>query len=54
MDKPFRRLTDAEFQQLTPLEKRAYVDEAMKLAEAMRDAELVKSAQPRKPQDSPR
>jgi hypothetical protein len=49
MDKPFRRLTDVEFRQLSPTEKHAY----MKQAEAMRDAEFARFARPRKPQPSP-
>ena len=48
MNSPFRKLTDAEFRQLTPSEKRAYADELMKQAKAIRDAEFEKSAQPRK------
>ena len=49
-NKPFRRLTDAEFRQLTPEEKHTYVRQA----EAMREAEFAKFARPRKPRPSPR
>ena len=47
MDKPFLRLKDAEFRQLSPAEKRAYTDEAMKRDEAMRDAEFARSSKRR-------
>ena len=55
MDKPFRKLTDSEFRPLTPAEKRAYTDEAMKRDEAIRDAEFARSSKRRqKPRRSTR
>jgi hypothetical protein len=54
MDKPFRKMTDSEFRQLTPAEKRAYTDEAMKRDEAICDAEFARTKRRQRPRRSTR